>query len=391
MSERSSVPKILMLHRQPTAVGYYRSRVQARAIEQAGWEVIIPDEPYYRLKSQNSGNEHPEWAYKLWDLMAEQKPDILHVDREIAHQGLGYFLGARDSVPGCRMIVDFDDDFTAVPRWNPAYKRYVPGTEARDAGELHLELAEYRTVSTATLAKKFDATCVPNVLDPADWVDKPVNPERASDPHLRIFYGGASGHYGDLDAVQPSLEKFLHNPPTPIRLICFGTVPKWIHEVGRRYPGRVVVLPWHSFDHYADSVAWGGFDLAIAPLAECAFNDAKSNIKALEAGIQGIPFVCSRTGPYSDIPTGCAVRLANDEWGDGLEALTTDPGFREQLRSRAKQWVMDEWIVGRNKDLWYNVLQEAKSKPLVSESLSRDEPSPEEKVERNASPIVVTE
>lgn len=385
------MPKVLMLYRQPTAVSYYRTQVQARAIRQAGWEVVLLDEPYYRLKSPNSGVEHPDWAYRVRDLMAEHKPDILHVDREISHQGLGYFLGARDSVPGCRMIVDFDDDFTDVPRWNPAYKRYVPGTEARDVGELHVELAECRTVSTQTLAEKFNAACVPNVIDPADWVDKPVNPERAADPHLRIFYGGASGHYGDLDAVQPGLEKFLHNPPVPIRLICFGTVPKWIHEVGRRYPGRVVVLPWHSFDHYADSVAWGGFDLAIAPLANCKFNDAKSNIKALEAAIQGVPFVCSRTGPYLDIPTGCAVRLADDEWEDGLEALATDPGFREQLRVRAKQWVMDEWTVGRNKDLWYNVLENAKAAPLVSETLARTEPSPEESIERTDSQIITAE
>ena len=228
------------------------------------------------------------------------------------------------------------------------------------------------TVSTRTLANRFREDShairvVPNRVDPKDWEGFQVNPERKDDPHLRVLYGGASGHFGDMDVAREGLEAMLRKQPVPWRLICFGAVPAWIHEVKLEMPGKVVVLPWTPFRDYPQMIAWGGFDLAVAPLAEHEFNEAKSNIKWLEAGIQGIPFLCSKVGPYAEIPEGAAIRVENTpaQWADGLRVLLTDETLRKNLKEEAYQAVRDSWTLDSGGENLQILLEETMSRPRI--------------------------
>ena len=207
-----------------------------------------------------------------------------------------------------------------------------------------------------------------NCLDPADWVAHPVNSERKKDPCLRILYGGASGHYGDLDPIREGLEAVIRNPPVPLRLLCFGALPAWMHELAREFPGRLVSLPWASFKEYPQTIAWGGFDIALAPLAEHPFNDSKSNIKWLEAGIQEIPLLCSDVGPYkTDIPSGCACKVDNTpaQWSSALRALLKDKALRESYKKKAKEAVLDAWTIDQRGKEWDNIVESVSTLPRI--------------------------
>jgi glycosyltransferase involved in cell wall biosynthesis len=359
--------KILVLHRQQSGVGYYRSWIPARALADRGHTVVWrEDAPYKKWMVRESGSiEH-------WVKENVGKFDVIIVDRELKRQDTAYLTGLRHYSPGCRMIVDFDDDFLQVPWWNTASVNFQPGHEYREAGLEHLKLAEVTTVTTDALVERFKPRThcirkVPNFIDERDWEGHPVNPERANDPSIRILYGGAAGHYGDLDEVRPGLERFLRNPPVPVRFICIGAAPSWLHELRREKPERVINIDWQSVQAFPQVVAWGGFDLAVAPLADHPFNEAKSNIKWLEAAVQRIPLVCSSVGPYKEIPDGCAIRVENEEdmWYEALCAAVEDAVLREGTRDRAYEAAKDQWGFAQAGPTWEDVITEAMDRPRI--------------------------
>jgi len=370
--------RILVLQRQDSAVTYYRSVLPARALRALGHDV--------HFEKTASGDLKPT----LSDWLAARlgQFDILLVDRGVTMKEIGGDPETRElgyhafcfNSPA-HMICDFDDDFTCVPKENQACDMFQPGQHRRMSGEAHLRLAEMTTVSTQVLADRFadyshQIRLAPNCIDPADWAG-PVNPDRDKDPHLRILYGGAAGHFGDLDAVRPGLEAVLTNPPCPIRLICFGTIPRWLHELRRRQPRRVVCVdyvpffetPTTPYETYANLAAWGGFDIALAPLAQNRFNEAKSNIKFLEAAVQGIPFLASRVGPYATLPADVATTVPNTRaaWEDALTGLLMDAGARRAQAVRAREWALDQFSASRLPEIWREIIEATLAAPRITD------------------------
>lgn len=358
--------KILALHRQQSAVGYYRTWLPARTLRALGHDVTWwEDRPYFKAMTRNP----PRWH-------RENGPfDLILCDRAIKIDEAGMLAGFRHHSPNGRLIVDFDDDFMHVPPWNASSRDYQPGQELYEVGRSFLKLCEGATVSTTTLAQTYKMHThhiwhAPNVIDPADWVGFSQNPDAAADPAVRILYGGASGHFGDLDAIRPGLERFLRKPPCKIRLICLGSVPGWLYDLEREFLAerRLLCLPWVPFGDYPRAVAWGRFDFAIAPLAQHRFNDAKSDIKWLEAGIQGIPLVCSNVGPFAALPDECALKLDNveQEWEEGLRAMATDPSLRQRKRIAAHAAVRDTRLVDTLRPIWQSIVEEAANLPRIT-------------------------
>lgn len=355
-------PRILWLHRQLSAVGAYRCLYPARELQRQGYDITFFEKPYTSLKPD----------LQSWMGANIGKYDLLMVDRAVNSTDLPVFAGFRHSSPDCRMAVDFDDNWMEVPWWNQAHVNYKPGMSMYEAGRAHLKLSELVTVSTPTLVEQFkarahDIVCCLNGIEASSWMDLPINPERQNDPHLRILYGGAAGHYGDLDSAKLGLESVIENPPVPWRLICFGAIPAWLHNLQAKYPSRVLRLPWVEFEDYPQAIRWGGFDGAIAPLTEHIFNEAKSNIKWLEAGIQDIPFLCSDVGPYIDIPRGCALKISNTavQWAEGLRNLLLDASLREKLRKNAKEVILDKWTISKTAPMWEAAIERAMSRPRI--------------------------
>lgn len=359
--------RILILKRQHSAVSYYRQAIPARILREAGYEVTF--------QGDLPAAEQPRNAAALSNFLVSRLGsfDLLFVDRGVSFAEIGAdeekgLLGyhAAACAGDARMLVDFDDDFTCCPKWNQVYGFFQPGQEQYEAGLAHLQLAEMTTVTTNDLATRFRDRAhrirvLPNVIDFADWEHHPVNPYRPRDPRVRLFYGGAAGHYGDLDVLEDAMVAFIENPPCPVRWIVRGAAGRWVHDLSRRFPERVVVLPWAPFEDYPAATAWGGFDLAIAPLAQHPFNDAKSNIKALEAAAQGIPFLASRVGPYRDLPTEGFVTVPNtpDAWLTALRDLTTDRDRRATLAAKAKEWTHDTHTPARVRKRWVDAVEEA--------------------------------
>lgn len=366
--------RILMLHRQANAVQYYRGTLPARILTQLGHEVTYDEKTTYHNWLKPQQRVPKEHQIDQWFFENVGKFDLIIVDRALRDDEWQKFAAFRHHSPGARMIVDFDDAFDCVPWWNPAQKDYNPGQQPYDAGFSHLRVAEMTTVSTAPLRDRFAPYAhaiehVPNLIDPTDWAGPHCapNPERGLDEPLRIYYGGATGHLADLDEARIGLEAIIKNPPIPLRLVCVGALPYWLYDLSKEYPGRVINLPWIYFEEYPEVIAWGGFDLAIAPLKDDPFNVAKSNIKWLESGIQGIPLLCSDVGPYARIPDGCAVKVSNTpfQWAEGLRNMLLDPALRARVAARAREAVLDCFTLDQGLKTWESVLDRVMARPRI--------------------------
>ena len=357
-------PKILFLTPTSSAIGYYRHILPARLLTQLGYDVTYDeDKTFY-------GWMKPDFDTWLQNHLG--KFDLVFAYRPNNKDQLGKIRGFVHNSPGCRLVVDFDDNYHEVPDWNMA-PRYRKEQDFRKVGDMSLKVSELCTVSTEPLKEAFiphtHALAVAhNMIDLEDWEGFRVDPDRSKDPRVRILYGGANGHYGDLDQVRPGLEAFLCRPPVPIRMICFGALPRWMHELRQEFPDRIINLPWTPFDWYARAVAWGGFDFAIAPLAEHPFNDAKSEIKWTEAAAQGTPLLASDTGPYARLPEGALMRVPNtrEAWFEALSRLSAHADERFKLKVAAREALhAGPWPLAKGAELWRNLIDLAMSRPRI--------------------------
>jgi hypothetical protein len=60
--------------------------------------------------------------------------------------------------------------------------------------------------------------------------------------------------------------------------------------------------PYTPLAEYPARLAALNLDIAVAPLAQTPFNQAKSNLRLLEYGVLGIPVVCTDIDPYREQP-----------------------------------------------------------------------------------------
>jgi glycosyltransferase involved in cell wall biosynthesis len=111
-----------------------------------------------------------------------------------------------------------------------------------------------------------------------------------------------------------------------------------------KFKSRVFTIPFlDPGDYYRAIASW---DVSIAPLTQHQFNDAKSNIKFLEASVFGVPSVCSPTEPFrAAVNHGKNGMLATTEteWFDALETLIKDPQLRKRLGEQARRDVVKRY------------------------------------------------
>ena len=119
--------------------------------------------------------------------------------------------------------------------------------------------------------------------------------------------------------------------------------------------------PSHDYGHF-----FTGLDIVIAPLQMNAFNDSKSEIKAMEAGRYGIPLVASNVGCYDEIikngETGFLISQDNprSEWVRVLTKLCKDKNLRKEMGNNLKK-ITDEYydinkVVGGRLELYQQVM-----------------------------------
>ena len=159
----------------------------------------------------------------------------------------------------------------------------------------------------------------------------------ARTPHagVRITYGsGTKTHDTDfLQAAPALLRLMLARPGIILRIIGELRLPADFDAVAERTE-MLGPVPYAQYMRLL-----GDSDICIAPLEPSVFNDAKSNIKFLEAAILALPSVCSPRAQFACvIRDGANGYLADDDaaWFQALDALAGDAARRHGVGEAAR-------------------------------------------------------
>ncbi len=200
-------------------------------------------------------------------------------------------------------------------------------------------------VATEPLAKAYahfsdEVRVVPNYLERARWDG--LTPRRRGGAKPRVGWAGGVGHTGDLELVADVVRELAKE----VDWVFFGLCPDALRPyVQEFYPG--VPLP-----QYPAKLASLDLDLAIAPLEDNPFNEAKSHLRLLEYGVLGYPVVCSDLTPYQgDFPVW---RVANRyrDWLKTIREAVSDRAALARQGDLLREKVRQQWLLEDHLDVW---------------------------------------
>jgi hypothetical protein len=233
---------------------------------------------------------------------------------------------------GTRIIIDQDDDFASIPPTHIAYKNIGPSSPTIAEHRRALALADYQIFSTDEIASRLATR--PYTVIPNGWDEKNPNWNiNTSFDGVVIGWGGTQTHREDFKQVVLPLHRILDEYPETRLHIAGDPV---VYKMFRNIPeGRKMFFYWFNYEDYP--IFLRQLDILIAPLINDAFNRAKSDIKLVEAGAAGVPWIASMVTPYLtwDIHSG-VFATTEDEWYLRLKTLVEKKEIRERLGSQGR-------------------------------------------------------
>ena len=166
--------------------------------------------------------------------------------------------------------------------------------------------------------------------------------KKQEDGLIRIIYGsGTKTHNIDFLEAAPALANILkENPNVRFRIIGYLELPEYFDDV----QSQIERIPFCNYTEYLTYLS--ECDISIAPLENFVFNDAKSNIKYLEASIAKVASVCSPRAAFDDvIVNGENGFLADSEqqWHEAFDTLIQNPELRDSMAQAAYRTVTETY------------------------------------------------
>lgn len=142
------------------------------------------------------------------------------------------------------------------------------------------------------------------------WFDGLYNPSEilknfdSTSKRPRILYAGSGNHFDidekgfddDFSHVKDALIKSRKD----FKWVFLGSIPKYLHQYVKS--GEMEFHNWTVIMNYPRMIYDLKINAVVAPLMDCTFNKAKSNIKYLESACLGIPGVFQDLITYKDAP-----------------------------------------------------------------------------------------
>ena len=328
----------------------------AKWLARRGWYALSFDEalPYSALKGR--GINVDEWFddnAKGFDLIVNGRSTIL--------DNIEFMCRVR-KYAGIPMVMDFDDHYRSVPKYNVASTSHHPMSTSSRTTNVQMSVADACTVSTQHLADFYRVDCrsmtvLPNCVDPEDSGPFPVDPARKDDNSIRIMFAGGIARYGDLLECKEAVERIMDEFPQ-VRLFFMGCFPdwavKWCKDSRNPKNNRSFSVHWARFPDFRQVLAWGGFDIALAPLETNEFNLCKSNLKYLDYSMAGIPGVYSSIDTYADVKhedTGMVAHTP-EQWYNSLKTLIEHEELRMWIAKTARADVLSKYNIEDKISLW---------------------------------------
>jgi glycosyltransferase involved in cell wall biosynthesis len=326
--------RLLALPLNSSAVGEYRLKAPLRALAEAGRLELcwLPD---------HEKREQPRLP-SLFELHQLQ-PDVLYVQQALSDTMYDFLQRVRQQT-SIKIVFSLDDRVTELPPMSDRRKQVF--RDMRSRLRRTLALCDRVIVTTQPLAEMCQRYCddvmiIPNRLEQR-WLSLQSMP-RTEDTRPRVGWAGAWQHSGDL-ALMTKVVKSLADR---VDWVFMGMCPQDIRPYVKEFH------PFVSFEKYPETLASLDLDLALAPLEQHPFNEAKSNLRLLEYGVLGWPVIASNVYPYQQFNAPVTL-VENDEalWIEAIVAALAKP---EKIAAQGRQlqdWVHQHFILEQHLEDW---------------------------------------
>lgn len=334
--------------------GYFRLIWPARALIAQGHDVTVVMPGTAGMAQRNAVGAiermpsplqlHTDPYGRATSVNAPRDADVMVLQR-ITHRGLA------SAIPlwrknGIAVVVDIDDDLSAIHPSNPAWRALHPhhGKPGFSWEIAHQACRDATLVTTSTpeLARRYAPhgrsavlyNCVPESYLKIDHADSDV-----------VGWGGTvASHPDDLQAMGPALQRHtavggrftVVGPPNGVTGATGMADGTW------EATGSIGLPEWPA-------ALSANIGIGIAPLADTRFNQGKSWLKPLEYSALGIPVVMSPRAEYSRLhQLGVGVLAGRPkDWSKGVRDLVSSPAMRQELGHRGRQVAAELTIEGR--------------------------------------------
>lgn len=344
----NELPNILYVARDDGGCGFFRCTQPAKFLKRAGLaetDVVM----------QKATEEQLLWA----DLVIMQD------------------MGSKNATDVSRFLIDnkipylteFDDFIHHVsPHNSGGYFAWNPATLYTHRAMEMSRRAFGIQVSTKWLAKEYFAYnptiyVVPNYFDSEMWIT-PI--AKHQDGKIRIGWAGGNAHGDDLLMISKVIEKIVKESGGNVVFETMGmsdvelrgvfnlssmkdSCPSCGHE------GQIHHYLGESIEQYPIVLASKGWDIALAPVIDNSFGNAKSDNKIKEYAALGIPIVASPIMPYREAASeGAKILFADtfEEWYTHIKDLIGSHQKRDDIARSNREWVTRYWIQDHVKEIF---------------------------------------
>ena len=288
------------------------------------------------------------WHYNCFKIITDKREDTAMHDVDVVimqrlmHDGLSVHIH-KAKANGQIVINDVDDWYWGLDPSNMAWKSSHPKYNKEENTKFYREVisaSSLVTVSTPFLQNKIkdwnvksDVVIIPNTVDTARFAEH----DHTNTTTPIVGWVGSTAHRsGDLEILRGILTttqnyKLMHAGSSEY-------APKFANAVNVP-EDSVTLVPAVDPENYPDLLQ---MDIGIAPLRECAFNRAKSEIKLLEYSACGIPWIASQLDAYETLRNEFGVgRIAHrpKDWLRHIKALTSDWQLRRDEGAQLRELV----------------------------------------------------
>jgi len=204
-----------------------------------------------------------------------------------------------------KLIAELDDYVFEYPEWHPLHGKFTID-DARNLLD-NLRKVDEVVVSSENLKRLLvelgvntPITLMPNLLPKAYYgtdISKRYRLKDIAKP--TILYNGTNYHYGNSNGdFDGPIKEFILKNLDNYNFIFMGvgrrldgslTLPDYLQVPAKE--GRIKIMPHYAPTEYPYALRQLRPDFVIAPLAECAFNEAKSDLRYLESASTGAIFI----------------------------------------------------------------------------------------------------
>jgi len=314
-----SLPHVLALPMNKTAVGHYRVIQPVVELEKAGW---VTQQQYFEIPTNAE--------------LERCSPDVAILQGRYT-EGFVKEIERLKTFSKGFCIYELDDYVINVPKKN-GHLKHTP-KDLEKSLRRGIERCDRLVVSTQALADALhdthsDIRVMPNMLAEQLWTG--LRSQRRAARKPRVGWGGGTSHTGDLEVIA-EVVKALANE---VEWVFFGMCPPALRPYISEFHPPV------SLELYPAKLASLNLDLALAPLEYHIFNDCKSNLRLLEYGACGYPVIVTDTRAYEGyLPCTRIKTNSTAEWLEAIRMHLADPDESYRLGDRLKQEVLRDYVL----------------------------------------------